>query len=283
MTSEQSGAWQLWHTALASGKVHHAWLLAGPKGTGKAAFAHKAAKELVAQGTGAAADFHPDIILMQRESKNASETKKAEEEPAELRRNITVTQVRAMQQKLTTRPASGEYRAIIINPADDMEVGAANALLKSLEEPPSGTVFLLVAHNPARLLPTVRSRCRVLRFDRTMPRIGEGEIEAELTKAVASLAEAKNGDTSLLRQFIAALGTKPSRTRLQAALTAATSRLQAGLLTPQPHFAAIDDALAEMRRLEGELASFNYDPDLLTMRIGGLLSGLAAPIDRRDG
>src|SRR5690606_7251508 len=71
-------------------------------------------------------------------------------------------------------------RVIIIDPADDLEKGAANALLKSLEEPPVGTHFLLVAHRPGRLLATIRSRCRLLRF----PRIDDAEIDAVLQREV---------------------------------------------------------------------------------------------------
>ena len=97
--------------------------------------------------------------------KNRDEAKKRDDgKPFELARGIKVDQVREIQRRLTTRPTLGSKRAVIIDPADDMEVSASNALLKSLEEPPQGTYFLLVAHSPARLLPTIRSRCRTLRF-----------------------------------------------------------------------------------------------------------------------
>jgi DNA polymerase-3 subunit delta' len=80
-----------------------------------------------------------------------------------------------LQHRLTTRPTLGPRRAIIIDPADDLETGAVNALLKSLEEPPAGTFFLLVTHRLGQLLPTIRSRCRILRFaplaDDTVDRI----------------------------------------------------------------------------------------------------------------
>ena len=96
--------------------------------------------------------------------------------PHKLKRNISVDQIRRMQARLTTRPTLGDRRAIIVDPADDMERPAANALLKSLEEPPRGSTFLLVAHHAARLLPTIRSRCRVLRF----PPLAEGDMDALL-------------------------------------------------------------------------------------------------------
>ena len=66
---------------------------------------------------------------------------------------------------MTTRPSMGAKRAVIIDAADDLERGGANALLKSLEEPPVGTHFLLISHASDRLLPTIRSRCQILRFE----------------------------------------------------------------------------------------------------------------------
>src|SRR3546814_19245555 len=64
-----------------------------------------------------------------------------------------------------TTPSMSPRRVVLIDAVDDLERGGANALLKSLEEPPAGTIFLLVSHAPGRLLPTIRSRCRLLRFE----------------------------------------------------------------------------------------------------------------------
>ena len=161
--------WRQWRAALAGERMHHAWLLAGRRGVGKGPFALEAARELVAAEPGRE---HPDIIILTHLPKDDKEAAKRDEgKPYELARNIKIDQIRAMQQRLTTRPTAGERRAVIIDPADDLEPNAANALLKSLEEPPVGTFFLLVAHRLGRLLPTIRSRCRVLRF----PSVGAGE------------------------------------------------------------------------------------------------------------
>jgi DNA polymerase-3 subunit delta' len=81
-----------------------------------------------------------------------------------LARNITVDQIRQLSRFLHLAPSMGERRVVLIDPAEDMERGAANALLKNLEEPPRGTVFLLISHAPGRLLPTIRSRCRYVHF-----------------------------------------------------------------------------------------------------------------------
>lgn len=163
--------------ALAGGQVHHAWLLAGPQGVGKATFARAAALRLLAEGMtpGAlpaaldvpdahravplfAAGSHPDYRLLTRLPKN--------DKTEELARSISIAQVRGLGPFLGTMPSLSPRRAIVIDAADDLErPGASNALLKNLEEPPAGTVFFLVSHAPGRLLPTIRSRCRVLRFE----------------------------------------------------------------------------------------------------------------------
>src|SRR5690606_18711357 len=100
-----------------------------------------------------------DFALLERLEKD---DKKGE--AGQLARNITVEQIRGLSRLLHSAPSMGTRRIVLIDSADDLETGAANALLKNLEEPPEGAVFLLVAHRPGRLLPTIRSRCRVLRF-----------------------------------------------------------------------------------------------------------------------
>ncbi|MCM8556775.1 DNA polymerase III subunit delta' [Sphingomicrobium sediminis] len=161
-------AWQ-------SGTPHHAWLLAGPKGVGKATFATEAATRILAEAQGpmpegegldVAADHparklldagsHPDFRRLQR-GMNKSGTA--------LARNISVDQVRELSRLFEVTASMGDWRVIIIDSADDLEASAANALLKMLEEPPEKTIFFLVAHAPGRLLPTIRSRCRRLDFD----------------------------------------------------------------------------------------------------------------------
>lgn len=164
--------------AVRSGGLHSAWLLAGPEGVGKASFARAAATMLlseaatpglrhdgfdVPQGDRARslveAGSHPDLRVMTRLAKDA------EKPDQNLARSITIAQIRALQPMFATTPSLGPRRVVIIDAIDDVERGGANALLKNLEEPPQGTMFLLVSHAPGRLLPTIRSRCRVLRFE----------------------------------------------------------------------------------------------------------------------
>ena len=161
-------------TAWRSGAMHHAWLLTGPRGLGKASFARAAAMRLLAEAAGPPpggegidtpethptahlinAGSHPDFRLLERiENKTGTA----------LQRNISVEQVRELGDLFSVTPAMSDWRAVVIDCADDLETSAANALLKMLEEPPAKCIFLLVSHVPGRLLPTIRSRCRKLEF-----------------------------------------------------------------------------------------------------------------------
>ncbi len=184
--------------ALDGGKLHHGWILAGPRGLGKAAFARNAAARLVdpagRYGQMVEHGTHPDIITIKRLPKESPKEGEEVDPDAELKRSISVDQIRAVQSKLNTRPGMADRRAIIIDAADDMERGGANALLKSLEEPPAGTYFLLVSHASDRLLPTIRSRCQMLRFEP----LNDGDMERALRVAEPDLDDAN------LRALIAA-------------------------------------------------------------------------------
>ncbi len=161
--------WRQFSSALASGKLHHGWILSGPRGMGKASFALRAAAALVdpdnRYASMIARGSHPDILTIKRLPKEPAKEDEEADPDAELKRSISIDQIRRLQASLTTRPGLANKRAVIIDAADDLERGGANALLKSLEEPPVGTYFLLVSHASDRLLPTVRSRCQLLRFD----------------------------------------------------------------------------------------------------------------------
>ena len=162
-------AWRQFASALDAGKLHHGWILSGPRGLGKAGFALRAAAALVDPAgqyeSMIKRGSHPDILTVKRLPKEALKDGEEADPNAELKRSISVDQIRQLQAALTTRPGLSNKRAIIIDAADDLERGGANALLKSLEEPPVGTYFLLISHASDRLLPTVRSRCRMLRFE----------------------------------------------------------------------------------------------------------------------
>ena len=307
-------AWEAWRAAMSGERMHHAWLLAGKKGLGKASFAQAAARELLgapAQGE------HPDILTLTYGPKNKDEAKKRDDgKPYELARGIKVDQVREVQRRLITRPTMGSKRVVIIDPADDMEVSASNALLKSLEEPPQGTYFLLVAHSPARLLPTIRSRCRTVRFpalaasamDELLrnlapeadiatrdaaiaaaagsPGAALAFVELELGKAaqlMRRIVDEGDRDFSLRGQLAGVIGARQDIPRLQAVLDLARAILAERVADSAGDPRKLVDTHAELVRLTGEQPTYNFDPGLLGMEIGTLLATAGAASERGNG
>ena len=303
-----------WNSAIEGGKLHHAWLLAGPSGVGKATFAWQCAAELVgaAGPDSPAAASHPDILELSRPAADEKEARNRDEGKAfKRKRNISVDQIRALQRRLNTRPTLGACRAIIIDPADDLETSAANALLKSLEEPPAGNVFFLVTHRPGRLLPTIRSRCRTLRFEpltedqvrRIVASERPGADSAAIDQAVAGAfgspgaamtwldedlgkldaamrALIAEGDVGMERRgaLASAIGARPTPERIAAIFTLARRLLTAGIRSASTlQRQRIIDAHAELVSLAARAPTANFDPGLLAMEIGGLLASAALP------
>lgn len=304
--------WREWRAGMASGRMHHAWILAGMQGLGKASFARAAARELVAEPGVPQPAQHPDILMLEPLPASEDDARKKEEgKPYATKRNISVDQIRQIQHRLTTRPTLGARRAIIIDPADDLEKSAVNALLKSLEEPPAGCFFLLVAHRPGRLLPTIRSRCRTLRFPALSAQqmatvLGRLAPQADAATRSAAIAAAdgspgaalgfveqelgllhaimlglvQDGDEHFVRrgQLAAELGARPDRERLLATLDLARAVLL-GAVAPAPaaQQVRIIEAHAALASLTAQAPTYNYDPGLLAMEIGGLLASAALP------
>ncbi|BBC73131.1 DNA polymerase III subunit delta' [Altererythrobacter sp. B11] len=311
--------WREWRSALAGPRMHHGWILSGKRGTGKAGFALMAARELVAEpGVPQPPHDHPDVIVLENLPATSEDEKKKEAgKPFNLKRNISVDQVRAMQRRLSTRPTMGDRRAIIIDPADDLEKSAANALLKSLEEPPAGTYFLLVTHRIGRLLPTIRSRCRVLGFppindaaidsilQQAEPRADHAMRQAAIAAAAGSpgaaidfvaldlgrlhglmteIAERGDPDFSLRGQLAEAMGARPDRKRQLAAVELARNVVASRMhTTPKRFLPALTEAHAALARLAAQAPTYNFDPGLMVMEIGGLLTSLAMPREAAHG
>jgi DNA polymerase-3 subunit delta' len=170
----QDKAVEQFASAWASRKLHHAWLLAGPRGVGKASFAHAAARRVLADAAGPASslpgvetsDDHPMVRLV--EARSHPDMRQLErlvnEKTGNLARSISVDQVRSLADLFDLSPAMSDWRVVIIDSVDELEPAGANALLKMLEEPPPNSIFFLVSHAPGRLLPKIRSRCRRLDF-----------------------------------------------------------------------------------------------------------------------
>jgi DNA polymerase-3 subunit delta' len=154
--------------ALERGRLHHAWLVIGPPGVGKATFAYRAARRLLGAAPapalgalGAApedpvcrrilARANPDLLVLQTLV-----------EDGKARRFIPAEEARGVADFFAKSPAAAPYRVAIVDVADDLGGVAANGVLKILEEPPARGVIFLLSQAPGRLLPTIRSRCRRL-------------------------------------------------------------------------------------------------------------------------
>lgn len=160
--------------SLRSGRLHHAWLLTGEEGIGKATLAYRIARFMLAFGTEpqdligvdtlavaashgvahqVASGGHPDLAIVRRTLNTNTKRPYTEIRAEDVRHGLEIFNKTA---------GAGGYRICIVDACDELNSHSANALLKTLEEPPVRSLFLLVAHRPGGLLPTIRSRCRTL-------------------------------------------------------------------------------------------------------------------------
>ncbi|PTV97685.1 DNA polymerase-3 subunit delta' [Rhodobacter aestuarii] len=213
----QEHAEQAFLDAFNSGRLHHAWMLTGPRGVGKATFAWRIARFLLTQpleqGGGLFGAPEPPRTLETDPEHPVCRRLLAEAEPRvfHLKRglndkktaisdDIRVEEVRKLTSFLHLSAADGGRRVVVVDCADELATAGANALLKLLEEPPPLVTFLLVTHQPARLLPTIRSRCRELRLTTLAPddlalalAAAEADAEGE-TLALSALAGGSVGE-----------------------------------------------------------------------------------------
>lgn len=202
-------------TALTEGRRHHAWLMTGPRGVGKASFAWRMARYLRTEedaGPGLFGEPAPVSNLDTPSEHPVARQMAALSDPGtllirrawdpdrkRLKSQITVDEVRRLNTFFGLSATDGGARVVIVDSADEMNPSAANALLKVLEEPPAKAVLLLISHQPARLLPTIRSRCRSLRFaplgsDDLSAALEQAGIDAPDAPALAELAGGSAGD-----------------------------------------------------------------------------------------
>jgi DNA polymerase III subunit delta' len=318
-------------SAMRGGRPHHGWLFAGSEGLGKASLALAAAKRLLAeaadprlvqQGLDLPNDHptaqlieawsHPDFILIDRLPKDAKLVEKPRidwPEDVERRRSIRVDQIRDLNRRFATHPTFSTRRIVIIDGAEDCEVGASNALLKMLEEPPTGTIFILVSHAPGRLLPTIRSRCRMLRFSglndavmtsalrlnlpnapaqeiAALARLGEGApgravhlagldvggMTATLERILQS-GDPDNGDRSVLSQSMTA---KSAQARFEAFLSLVPAFVAAQAKTRSG--ASLGNALLQWEKAKGlaqHAVAGSLDPQAVTFALASYVAALA--------
>ncbi len=175
-----------------SNRLHHGWLMTGPEGIGKATLAYAFTRHLLAkpeERDAAAVTLaipettvayrqvtalsHPDLLLLRRpwDPKAKRHTT-----------SIPIDEVRRLRMFLGHKAEQSAWRAVLVDTADDLNTAAANALLKSLEEPPPRTVFILLSSEPGRLLPTIRSRCRLL----NLAPLGADDLRAAVSQAIST-------------------------------------------------------------------------------------------------
>ena len=315
----QDRAVATFNAARASGALHHAWLLTGPLGVGKALFAEMAALRMLADAAGPpvdapgletpadhpvahlfAAGSHPDFRLLRREVNEKTDT---------LRRNITIDQVRKSQEVFHVSPFLSPWRAMVIDSIDEMQSEAANALLKTLEEPPPNCLFLLVSHAPGRLLPTIRSRCRRLSFARldddamasalaqalpnrpeadltALIRVAEGSVGRALAFAehdlapleAEALAILRGGDRDNVRRskLASALALKAAGPRYAAFLELVPSLIaRQAMASEGAARTRVLDAYARARDLAAMAPRVSLDPAATTFQLGTILASVA--------
>ncbi len=187
--------WMRIERGIRSGRVPHALLLRGPSGNGKAMFAARLAAVLLCRSEDppcgecescrlCAAGSHPDRIDVKIEAD---------------RREIVVDQVRHLVHAVSLTPRFGRYKVVTVDTAELMNHHAANTFLKTLEEPPGATVFVLVSSNHAHLLPTIRSRCQMIDFPVPEPGVALEWLHGKVPEPDSALAAAHGAPVRAVR------------------------------------------------------------------------------------
>ena len=293
--------------AFACGKLHHGWLIEGPSGIGKAQLARRiAAFMLGAKGRSGAqmdagpgdpvvqklqADAHPDLRWLARRP----------DEKGKIKQDIPVDDVRALNHFFSLKSAMGGWRVGVIDSLDELNRNGANAMLKTLEEPPERCLLLLISHGTRSILPTIRSRCRTLRLQP----LGDEETltvlkqaGAEDPRAAAKLARGRPGlglalaspsgmaAASAARSWLRALPTPSDSVLSQTLRTAGVdaiafdafaSELLAWLSETAETRPDLSEAWLEMSRLLSEARALNMDR---TQSAAKLIAGVGAAAPR---
>lgn len=203
--------------AFASGKLPNAWLISGPKGIGKATLAHKFAKFLLTNklpssqedglfGDSLAAESpetlevdenHPALARIEAGSHGDFMVISAEDiDDDKVKQEISIDEIRKVNEFLSLTPSEADMRVVIVDSADEMNRNAANAILKILEEPPLNSIILMISHNPGKLLPTIRSRCRFLKLHT----LSGDEVKEVVKNQILDISEENLNFTSALAE-----------------------------------------------------------------------------------
>ncbi|MBB3996061.1 DNA polymerase-3 subunit delta' [Sulfitobacter undariae] len=264
--------------AFNTGRLHHAWMLTGPRGVGKATLAWRIAKFLLATPTPdpdamfadpapTTLDIPADHPIAMRvaasgEGRIRNVTCTINPDTKKMRKEIVAADIRALNGFFQMSAPDGGYRVVIIDDADLMNVTAANALLKMLEEPPARALLILISHQPSGLLPTIRSRCRTLPL-RTLDAaevaeaMAQAEVQAANTDALAALSGGSvggamrlslMGGAALYADLVALMGTLPHMDRARALKMAELAAARGGEAKRDLLFTLIDLLLSRLAR-----------------------------------
>lgn len=242
-----------WDRAIASERMHHAWMLQGPRGVGKAHFALRLAADMLGVPAGEtehpvaqliAAGSHPDLRLVRIPVDDKGKAKT----------EIPVDVIRELSRFFAMSPAMGGWRIGVIDALGELNRNSANALLKTLEEPPPRSLLLLVSHDGGAVLPTIRSRCRVLRMRKLAPEHALAVVEAAgmNAKDAAAALELAPGQPGLALELASAEGLAGSR----AAKGVVGARRQSG---PQALKALVKDGGKSATSFQAALTAITND------------------------
>lgn len=292
--------------ALGGARMHHAWLITGARHLGKATLAYRAARvALGARRVGArpldvdpedhvvrriSALSHPDLFILRRGLNDRGRPK----------RDISADDARALSGFFAMAPAEGGMRIAIVDAVDDLNRFAANAILKTLEEPPPRTMLLLVCHSPGAVLPTIRSRCRKLSLRPLADDLIKKQLGDAATPALIRAAKGRPGFAALLAANGGALAEQLQRDlakiaeRGPAAVLSAIQEhgggeealaltfeiagdfVRAKALEEGPSAARWAEAWSALEQLRRDADEFDMDPQHALARAAGLLDRAAA-------
>lgn len=235
-----SDAEQTFLDAFNTKRLHHGWMIEGPSGIGKSVLAHRIAAFILGAECGSGtlscqpgdpvaqkinAEAHPDLRWISRKP----------DEKGKLKQDISVDAIRSLNEFFELKPALGGWRVGVLDSIDELNRSGANAILKTLEEPPANSLLILISHRTRKVLPTIKSRCRMLRLNPlsdtdTRAVLDQSEHEMARESTTLQLARGRPGN-----------GLRLASTSGLAAANAARTYLR-GL--PKPSDAALSDVLA---------------------------------------